>query len=314
MTIRRLKPKSSAAWHRYRGQDVTASVVGSLFDTHEWVSFYDLWAIKSGRVMSDPEESGPMKRGRLLEPVAVELLRELRPTWQITHNTGPGDYFRDVEARLGGTPDVLAIDPERGPGVVQIKSVEQGAYRRKWMVGGDDVEPPFWIALQATVEAYLTGSKWAAVAPLVIGFGVEMPIIDIPLIPGVIDRIKAEVSEFWDLVESGEEPAPDYTRDGDTIERMYSLDEGEEIDLSRDNTILDLIASRHRLKEAAKGCFREVGAIEAEIKHKLQGATVGHLAGGRKITWRQQRRAGFYSPPASFRVLRVPQPEEGPEA
>lgn len=311
MSIVRLKPKSSAAWHRYRGQDVTASIVGALFGAHEFVTPYELWALKSGRLHNDPEESEPMKRGRLLEPVAVRLLREMRPTWTITHNTGPGDYWRDKDARLGGTPDVLAVDPERGPGIVQIKSVEAGTYRRKWLDADGLIEPPFWISLQAATEAYLTGSKWAAVAPLVIGHGVEMPIIDVPLIPGVIDRIKDETIAFWRMVESGEEPLPDFSRDASTIERLYAADQGEEIDLSRDNHIFDLIASRHRLKAAAKDCHAQVEAIDAEIKHKLQGATIGHLPGGRKITWKGQRRAGFWSPPSSFRVLRVPQPDEG---
>lgn len=311
MTIVRLKPRSSAAWHRYRGQDVTASVIGALFGVHEWVSPYELWALKSGRLTADPEETPAIKRGRLLEPVAVQLLREMRPTWEIVHNTGPGDYFRDKDARLGGTPDVLAIDPERGNGVVQIKSVESSTYRRKWLDADGLVEPPFWISLQAATEAYLTGSRWAAVAPLVVGHGIDMPIIDVPLIPGVIDRIKDETRAFWKMVESGEEPLPDFSRDADVIERLYAQDEGEEIDLSRDNQIFDLIASRARLKAAAKDCHTQVAAIDAEIKHKMQGATIGHLPGGRKITWRAQRRAGFYTPPASFRVLRVPQPDEG---
>lgn len=311
MSIVRLKPRSSAAWHRYRGQDVTASIVGALFGAHEWVSPYELWALKSGRLQADPEETPAIKRGRLLEPVAVTLLRELRPTWEIVHNTGPGDYFRDTEARLGGTPDVLAIDPDRGPGVVQIKSVEAGTYRRKWLDEDGVIDPPFWIALQAATEAYLTKSNWAAVAPIVVGHGIDMPIIDVPIMPGVIDRVKSETTEFWKMVESGEEPLPDFSRDGGVIERLYAADEGEEVDLSRDNAIFDLIASRHRLKTAAKACHAQIEAVDAEILHKMQGATIAHLPGGRKITNRMQKRAGFYSPPSSFRVLRVPKPDEG---
>lgn len=311
MAIVRITPRSTAAWHRHRSQDVTASQIGALFGVHEFVSPYELWAIKSGRQVLDPDESEPMKRGRLLEPVGVALLRELRPKWEITHNTGPGDYFRDTDARLGGTPDVLAVDPDRGPGIVQLKSVEQTTFRRKWLDEDGIAEPPFWIALQATIEAYLTGARWAAVAPLIIGHGIDMPIIDVPIVAGVIDRVRAETVAFWKMVDSGVEPLPDYSRDAQVIERVYARDNGDEIDLSRDNQIFDLIARRHRLKEAAKACGGEIAAVDAEIKHKMQGASIAHLPGGRKITWLMQRRAGFFTPPASFRVLRVPKPDEG---
>ncbi|MEL4069549.1 YqaJ viral recombinase family protein [Ochrobactrum sp. GPK 3] len=309
MTIERINVRTSAEWHARRSRDVTASVVGALFGVHEFVTPYALWAYKSGRVEADPEETPAILRGQLLEPVAVKLLRRLRPKWKIKHNTNPGDYWRDSDARLGATPDVLATDPKRGRGIVQIKSVEQGVFRRKWLGESDTPEPPFWIAMQAVVEAYLTGSKWAAVAPIVVGHGIEMPIIEIPLLDGVIERVRARCREFWDQIETGEELIPDYSLDGDLIERMYAGVEGEEIDLTRDNQIYDLIAMRHRIRADAVEAEGKLAAIDAEIKHKLQGASIAHLSGGKKITWLTQKRAGYFAPPKEFRVLRIPPPD-----
>ncbi len=306
MTIERINVKTSAEWHARRTRDVTASVVGALFGVHEFVTPYALWAYKSGRAKADPEETPAMLRGHLLEPVAVKLLKSLKPKWKIKHNTNPGDYWRDSEVRLGATPDVIAIDPKRGQGIVQIKSVEQSVYRRKWLAGNDVPEPPFWIAMQAVVEAYLTGSVWAAVAPIVVGHGIEMPVIDIPIMDGAIQRIRAQSVEFWEQVESGEELVPDYSLDADLIERMYAQEKGEEIDLTRDNQIYDLIDMRKRLKAEAVEADNKVTAIDAEIKHKLQGASIAHLAGGKKITWLTQKRAGYFAPPKEFRVLRIP--------
>lgn len=306
MTIERINVKTSAEWHARRSRDVTASVVGALFGVHEFVTPYALWAYKSGRVTADPEETPAILRGHLLEPVAVKLLKRLRPKWKIKHNTNPGDYWQDSEVRLGATPDVLAFDPKRGHGIVQVKSVEQGVYRRKWLNGGDVPEPPFWIAMQAVVEAYLTGSSWAAVAPIVVSHGIDMPIIDIPIVDGAIDRIRDKCVDFWNLVDSGTEIVPDYSLDADLIERMYSREQGDEIDLTRDNQIYDLLATRQRLKAEAVEADNKVTAIDAEIKHKLQGASIAHLAGGKKITWLTQKRAGYFAPPKEFRVLRTP--------
>ena len=244
--------RDHAAWHRLRGKDVTASVAGALLGIHEFITPYELWMLKAGRLEADPEETAAMKRGRLLEPVAVELLREMRPEWVIHHNSGKGAiYFRDPDFRLGGTPDVMA-DANGETVVVQLKSVEQTVFRRKWVQEDGSVEPPLWIAVQATLEAYLTNSTRAFVAPLVIGHGIELPLIEVPLVYGIIDRLKELSLAFWKSVEDGVEPAPDFRLDGGTIDRLYARDKGDEVDLSHDARIEILIMARNRAIDAKR--------------------------------------------------------------
>lgn len=299
-----LLPQDRAAWLALRGQDVTASVVGALFQEHEFVSTFELWALKSGRLSTDTSETPAMQRGRLLERVAVDLLREQHPDWSITHNAAENRYYRDPSARIGATPDVIVDAPDRGRGVVQIKSVEANVYRRKWLVNGEP-EPPFWIALQAITEAQLVGAEWAAVAPLVVGHGLDMPLIDIPLTPGVWDAIRQRVADFWALVESGEEPSPDFARDGGVIDRLFADgDEYAEIDLSGDNRVPILVERRAELKADIKAVEAEVRTIDAEIKAKIGAATIAHLGDGRRITWKTVARKGYVVDPATFRQLR----------
>lgn len=293
-----------AAWLALRERDITASVAGALLGLHEYTTPFALWALKTGRLSEDPEETPPMRRGRLLEPVAIEMLREERPDWIVE----PGrTYFRDPSIRLGATPDTRVVCPRRGLGTVQIKSVEQSVFRRKWQVDPyGPVEPPLWIAVQAIVEAHLTGAAWASVAPLVVGHGVELPIIEIPLIPGVIDRVREATVAFWTMIEEGREPDPDYAHDAETIDELFLVDEGGEIDLSHDNRIPELLAERAAAKADEKDAKARTEAANAEIKHKLAGAAIGHLGDGRRITWKTQHRKGFEVHPTSFRVLRVP--------
>ncbi len=308
--IERITPKDRAAWLALRNRDVTASVIGALFDAHEFLSPFELWARKTGRLAVSSEETPAMQRGRLLEPVAVQLLRETYPAWKIEHNAQANIYFRDAAARLGGTPDAIVEHPERGRGVIQIKSVEASVFRRKWLVDGNP-EPPLWIALQAAVEAYLTGSRWAAVAPLVIGHGLEMPLVEIEIAPGLIDAIKGKVSEFWSLVESGLELPPDFARDAEVIDAMHGTGNGRaEVDLSTSNRIRELIATREAARLAAKNAEAQVEEIDAEVKWMMGEAEIAHIGQGQRITWKQQKRAGFYVAPKSFRVLRYPTTEK----
>lgn len=306
-----IRPKDRAAWLRARGRDITASVVGALFGEHEFTTLFELWAAKTGRLARRDEETPAMQRGRLLEPVAVQLLREQYPAWRIEHNAAENVYFRDPAYRLGGTPDVIVHAPDRGDGVIQIKSVEASVFRRKWLDEDGNAEPPLWIALQATLEAYLTGSRWAAVAPLVIGHGLEMPLIEVPIIPGIIDAMRAKSLEFWDMVAEGREPAPDYARDAAIIERIYGEgDAFHEVDLTADNRIPALIAERRECMAERDAANARISEIDAEVKAKLGAAHIAHIPGGRKITWKPQKRAGFFVEPKTTRALRYPQAEK----
>lgn len=306
-----IRPTDRAAWHAARQKDITASQIGALFGEHEWTTMFGLWALKTGRVQRDEGETEAIQRGRLLEPVAVQLLRERYRDWRIEHNAAENIYYRDPAHRLGATPDVIAWAPDRGQGVVQIKSVEASTYRRKWLDEDGNPEPPMWIALQATLEAYLTGSTWAAVAPLVVSYGLEMPLIEVPIFPGVIDAMRRKSAEFWENVANGIEPQPDYSRDGALIERIYGQGDPEhEVDLSGDNRIPELIAARRGLARDVSDAKAQIEAIDAEVKAKLGDAHRAWLGGGKSITWKPTRRDGFFVEPTTIRALRYPQQKD----
>jgi len=289
------------SWLRLRQADVTASVAGALLDVHPYISKFALWALKSGRVEADPTDSPQLRRGRLLEPVAVEMLREERPRWKIEQ---PGVYLRDPTARLGATPDVYAYCRENGMGVVQIKTVEPNAFRRSWQGEDGAAEPPLWVVLQAIIEAHLSGAQWAAVAAMVVGFGIEMHIVPVPIHAGVIDRIKDETAAFWNMVAEGIEPQPDFNSDGAMLARLYSVDNGQEIDLSGDNYLPEILDERENLKATAARCAARIEAIDAEIISKIGEHERAYLPG-----WKLSRplihRKAFSVDAADFRQLRV---------
>ncbi len=183
MTVEVHEITSHPEWLAMRRQDVTASVVGALLGVHEYQTRYGLFALKHGDIEEDIETTGPMMRGVLLEPVALKLLQIEKPDWKLEWNGTPGiisgRYYRDPDRRLGATPDCFATDPDRGRGIVQIKTTIAPTFRKSWFQqdhGGEDDDgsppvaaPPLWVATQAILEANLTGVQWANVAVLVVG-------------------------------------------------------------------------------------------------------------------------------------------------
>lgn len=300
--IERWSADDRAAWLARRQADVTASVAGALLGIHDFTTLYGLWCLKAGLLTEDPEESAPMRRGRLLEPIALHALRE-DTGW---HIEPAGFYYRDPIARIGATPDAFAIDREQpGFGVVQVKSVEPSVFRTKWKTEDGTIEPPLWITVQAILEATLSGASWAVVAPLVVGHGVEVHAIPVPLHAGVMTRLRTEVAKFWRSVDANEPPDPDYAADGATIAGLWSDDNGMEIDLTADARLPQLAAERDELKIALKAATDRVAVIDAEFKHRLGPNEAARLADGRRATWRTELRRQRFQPAGEVRTLRI---------
>lgn len=306
MTIERIPAGSRDDWLRLRGADVTASVAGALLGCHPFVTPYALWALKSGRMTEDPEESGPMRRGRLLEPVAVQVLKEEHPNLRLTHNTGKkAIYLRDPAARIGATVDVFAKDRKRGLGIIQIKSVESRTFREKWMTEDGAIEPPLWIVIQAIMEAKLSGAAWAAVAPLTVGFGVDVPLIEIPIHDGVFERIKVETTKFWRMIEDGREPDPDYAADGAALASVYRDDNGREIDLSGDDEMLADLQRRHLVRSAVSEATAELEQIDNRIIARIGEFERAYVPGWRVARPATNRRDRLFGTVTKVRQLRI---------
>jgi len=297
--IEQIPITSREQWLTARQQDVTASAAGALLGLHPYQTAFGLWAEKTGLVSSDGNTNPAMERGLELEPIAINRLRKLNPDWVVAQ---PNAYYRDTEARLGATPDCLVLDPERGRGCVQVKSVEPSAFREHWCED-DEIRPPMWIAIQVLIEAHLTGASWAAVAALVIGYGIDLHLIEVPIHPAIITRIKDETAKFWQMVDEGREPSPDYGKDAALIEQLFAKPEEIEVDLSGDNELPEAVQEWMNLGKSIGEIEALRKARRAEILHKMGNATVARIATG-TITAKSIKRKAYAVPESSFRQIR----------
>jgi predicted phage-related endonuclease len=287
LVIEILTPSSRAEWLGLRKSTLGASEVAAILSVHPWLTRYELFARKSGLVAA-VEETPAMRRGRHLEAVAIDFLREERPTWIIMANAIPGGvFYRDQDEGLSCTPDALAncFPPKSGGqnfGVCQIKSVEPHVFKRTWVDDTGSVQAPLYVAIQAIQEAALTGASWACVGALVIGHGIDLHLIDIDLHAGLMNRIRNEAKDFWRRVRENDPYPPDFERDGDVIKSLYAEDSGGTIDLSGNEGIAKLAARHLALKEiesAAYAAKKEREIIDPEIIAALGNAQCGTING-----------------------------------
>jgi predicted phage-related endonuclease len=287
-------------WHALRQRVIGASEAAALVGVHEYLTYYGLWARKSGKLPA-PEDNAAMERGRRLEPIAIDVIRERFPDLSVMV---PRAHYADHEVCVGATPDLFASDPERGRGVIQIKSVAPSVFRQAWRGEADLATPPVWIVIQALIEAELTGASWAAIAALVIDHEIDLHMIPVPMHHDIVETIKLEAIEFWKKVISGRAPDPDFARDGEVIRQLYKTEDGSEIDLTGNNELPALLDQRERAQEIMKRAEEEVKKYNAVLMHELGHASIGRIADG-YISLKTVNRAGFEVKPTSYRQLRV---------
>jgi len=298
--------RGRAQWLQLREKDVTASIVGGLLGVHPYATPYSIWALKTGRDPQDPEENEAMRRGRLLEPVAVQMLKEDYPELSFRL---PGVYLRDPDVRIGATPDLYCQCPERGFGIVQIKTTFDLMLRDEWTdPDTGEIVPPAWIIAQTITEATLSGAQWAAVAVLVLGYAgsLKLHMVEIPIRPQIYTRIRDAVVAFWKMVESGEEPEADPERDGPTLDRVYREAVDIEKDLSEDPDVIPICQSYLAAGAREKLAAEDKKVAANKLKMKMGNAANALLPNGSILTWATVRKAGGYVAPSSYRQIRVP--------
>jgi predicted phage-related endonuclease len=290
---------SEAQWREMRGKYVGCSEVAALFGVHEFITGFALAARKMGK-LEDTIDSEVLQRGRLLEPVAKQLLAETEPSWI---QVEPRAYYHDDQIRFGCTPDLFVHD-ERGMGVVQIKTVAPQVFARKWHNEAGDLEPPLWVAIQAMCEQHLTGADFAVIAAMVVGYGLSLELVDVPYVTGLIDSARERVAAFWQMVDRGELPPPDYGQDGKHLARVFSQDDGSELDLRSDNELPEIVAQLEALKMARATAQDGIEEAQARILHRIGSAQRALFAGG-VITAKTQARKEYTVKASTSRPLRV---------
>jgi hypothetical protein len=167
-------------------------------------------------------------------------------------------------------------------------------FRKEWKNEDGLISPPLWIVVQAIIEARLTGFDWAAVAPMVVGHGVELPIVPVPMHEGIYDRIKNEVAAFWRLVDSGRQPDIDFGRDGELLAQVHVGDE-RVLDLTKDNELPELVDDRPRISADRKAVDERWENNKARLLAKLDGAGAATMADGRLLTAKRIKVAAHHA-------------------
>jgi len=307
MYVKTYPVRSRGDWLAMRKRDVTASEIAALFGAHPYKTALQVYADKMG-----PDRAGgdnaAMRRGRILEPGCIVALQEERPDWDIVK---ADSYYRLEDHRIGATPDYFRhLKPHETPNglgtreIIECKTVSP----EKWAEWQGGV--PLAYQLQVVVQCKLAACKRGWIALLVDNRAKDFELFEVPAHDGAWRKIIEKVAEFWDAVEAGALPNPDYSRDRDAIKALMPPVSGKGLlDWQSDNYVPELLAERERLADQVKTASGRMSEIDSEIVTKLGGHEGATLAGW-KITHKLQSRAEFTVKAQTFPVLRISKTKE----
>lgn len=298
MTVLIRSIASELEWLEWRQHDVTASEISALTGDHPFLTKYGLWQLKAGKIEREPENE-EMKRGRKLEPVAMEMAFEDHPEWgygkksiDLIKSGREKNYLSDRSLRIGASPDAVLFSDSWF--VLEIKTLSESAFKEHWEDGS-----PLHILDQIRIGMWLADVRKGTVAAMVITYSGQLRMhyfdvvddekprlhyLDHPEHEKIViechprvHRLIEETQAFWQSITNGIEPEPDFGRDLDLIRKTPLT--GAEIDLTGDNEILKLRDNYALHSVAETFNKKQKDEIKARILHKMKGASTAIFDG-----------------------------------
>lgn len=245
---------------------IGASESAALLGCSPYTSAYELWQVKSGRV--PPRDLNGIDRidaGRFLEPGIAEWAKA---KWGMDLAKVSVYRTHPAVAKMGASWDYEDHD---GNVPVEIKNVDGLEFRKKWAVDGDViVDAPTHILVQLMHQ--MACCDWKPTHGWIIACvgGNSLFRMRVERHDALIRYIETKVTEFWQSVADGREPAPDFDKDGAILGQVFARGSGETVDLSSSNRMAAVCDGYLAAKEREKAAGKEADAYLSEIK-----ATVG---------------------------------------
>lgn len=269
-------------WLDVRRQGIGSSDAAAAVGLNPYQSQLELWMHKTGKghllPATDPnDETSPMYWGTLLEPIVAA---------HYTKRTG--NKVRRVNAVLGHTlvPWMLAnIDREvvGAPDVQILECKTAGINGAKLWKDG----VPEYIQLQVMHQLAVTGKQAADVAVLICGQ--ELQIHRIERDETMITQLIALEAQFWEWVQSEQEPPADASESTATALRcLYPQDAGGDIDLSEDEEASSAFAQLQQTRRLMSEWESQEALLKHQIQQRMGSASVARFAGG-SVSWKKSK-------------------------
>jgi putative phage-type endonuclease len=270
-----IKIENEEHWHKLRKDTIGASEVGIVFGISPYSTLNELFHVKRGNFQPNIDGSKLMQWGQAMEPVIATFISG-EMNWQLKHCR---DYHIHPEYPfLGVTLDYYVIESEHGPGILEIKNVNQFAPNWSNNRAPNHIElqlqDQFLVVNAARRELGLDTYKWGAIGSMHAGNPEDIRIMYRAPDPKVHDHIIKKCGEFWHKVKNNIEPELSDHKEYEHIQEMFKQapikeDIKQLIDCGNDAILDDLIVRHEQAKYDKNNADRLQTELKAKILHHL---------------------------------------------
>lgn len=284
-------------WLKLRRHYLGASEVAAVLGLSKYKSAFGVWSDKVNG--SEELENIHIEFGNWMEPhIRAEFPKRFKKYEgiDILVMAYPFMLHHPLHEFMSVNLDGIVIHPERGTGVIEIKTAGEMQWK-EWQ--DDDLPDAYYCQIQQ--ELHITGLSYAYVVALV---GKRLLWKFIPRNDEFIASMTKILVEFWNNhIITKEAPLPaGYADDAKILKDLYySEDAGKVAEMHQYQTDYD------RYKELTvniKELQMEQEAIKQKFMQTMGTAEIGFI-GNKKVTWKTTHRKGYTVEPTSFRAMRV---------
>jgi len=202
------------SWLDKRQGYVTSTEVSAIYGLNTYLTHYELWHQKRGLLPVVREENNFMLFGKLMEEVVCQMILHEHPEYKIM----PMRVFAyDDEDKIGSSFDRVVKIPEKGTGLLEIKTTSYKYWKEEFIETDDNIEATPKYEIQAQVELdVLNKYDWILICVFIADTR-TLKYIFRERDREMGSEIRKAVKEFWQSTKS---PAPDFSRDKSHIAKL----------------------------------------------------------------------------------------------
>jgi predicted phage-related endonuclease len=265
-----------AGWLKLRRKYIGASDVAALFNCGNsyTATLNELYHEKRGNLPPETKQNLLAMLGKAMEPVVAYIVTDIH-NWKLE----PCAFYHvhPEHPVLGCTLDYYIVESEHGPGIMEVKNVQQ------WTPGWTQNRAPDHIELQVQHQFLVTNAAriaeglkpftWGCIASMHAGNPEDIRIMLRKPDPKVHAHIIDRTTRFMADVAAGKEPSIMGSEDYQHINDMFKFAEEEAdpdpLDLRGDTLINDYIAQWLEAQQNKKATEMKVTEMKTRILHRM---------------------------------------------
>jgi putative phage-type endonuclease len=260
----RITPDSREHWLSLRVEDITSTDVSALFGLSPYKTKFELWHEKKSQQAPEIEVSERMHMGNVLEAAIAKAAAE-REGWDIR---AKNHYIRLDGLRVGSSFDYERIGDETAN--IEVKNVDGLVFYQQWEKDDSGhIEAPAHIELQIQHQMLVSGREKSYLVALIGGneLIVRERLFDAHVGMAILKRC----AEFWESVDAGNAPEPDYEKDAEFLTMLYNYAAPGKV-VAADAAISALAHEYIDARDTKSGAEKRMKAIKAQVLEMIGDA------------------------------------------